>query len=103
VGLGVIRKPLAPAEIRFSIAWTWDSLSPSFFPANVCSLTFCAVAACCAPCFILTKKGFVSVLVISPTTGVSPLPEPPPQAATMPRTRIAMLPPATTLPVRDMT
>jgi hypothetical protein len=32
---GVIRKPLAPAEIRFSIAWTWDSLSPSCLPANV--------------------------------------------------------------------
>ena len=32
--LGVIRKPLAPAEIRFSMAWTWASLSPSCLPAN---------------------------------------------------------------------
>jgi hypothetical protein len=37
--LGVIRMPLAPAEIRFSIAWTCDSLSPSDLPANDCSVT----------------------------------------------------------------
>ena len=35
--LGVIRMPLAPAEIRFSMAWTWASLSPSCLPAKLCS------------------------------------------------------------------
>ncbi len=35
----VIMKPLAPAEIRFSMAWTWDSLSPSCLPAKDCSCT----------------------------------------------------------------
>ena len=34
---GVIRMPFAPAEIRFSTAATWLSLSPSFLPANDCS------------------------------------------------------------------
>jgi hypothetical protein len=31
--LGVMRMPLAPAEIRLSIAWTCASLSPSCLPA----------------------------------------------------------------------
>ena len=33
----MIMKPFAPAEIRFSTAATWLSLSPSFLPANDCS------------------------------------------------------------------
>ncbi len=74
---GVIRKPLAPAEIRLSIACTCASLSPSCLPANVCSLTPASFAAALAPSFILTKKGFVSVLVIRPTIGLSELPPSP--------------------------
>ena len=31
--LGVMRMPLAPAEMRFSMASTWPSLSPSWAPA----------------------------------------------------------------------
>ena len=33
--LGTMAKPLAPAEIRFSMAATWPSLSPSNLPAAV--------------------------------------------------------------------
>ena len=36
--LGTMAKPLAPAEIRFSIAATWPSLSPSNLPAAVIKL-----------------------------------------------------------------
>ncbi len=89
----VIMKPLAPAEIRFSMAWTWASLSPSALPAKDCSCTPACWAACFAPSFIFTKNGLVSVLVIRPTMTSSPdaaadPPEPlepdeppPPQAA----------------------
>ena len=102
----VIMKPLAPAEIRFSIAVTWDSLSPSCLPAKVCSCTpaFCASAV--APSFIFTKNGLVSVLVIRPTIAWPPeappeapeppeleLDPPPPQAAS---TRVAVRPVAST-------
>jgi len=65
-------KPFAPAEIRFSIACTWDSLSPSCLPAKDCSCTPAFSAACCAPSFIFTKNGLVSVLVIRPTITSSP-------------------------------
>ena len=34
---GVIRMALAPAAMRFSMAATWESLSPSCLPANDCS------------------------------------------------------------------
>ena len=51
----------------FSIAVTWLALSPSNLPAAVSSLTPSALAAFCAPSFIFTKNGFVSVLVIRPT------------------------------------
>ena len=68
----VIMKPLAPAEIRFSMAWTWDSLSPSCLPAKVCSCTPACSAAWVAPSFIFTKNGLVSVLVIRPTITSSP-------------------------------
>ena len=77
----VIMKPLAPAEIRFSMAWTWDSLSPSCLPAKVCSCTPACSAAWVAPSFIFTKNGLVSVLVIRPTITSSPeaalVPDPP--------------------------
>src|SRR3954454_20966416 len=90
--LGVIIRPFAPAEIRFSTAATWDSLSPSFLPAKDCTEAPSVFAELLAPSFIFTKNGFVSVLVIRPTLTASPrvLPpladEPPPlslpQAAT---------------------
>ena len=38
VSLGVIRMPLAPAEIRFSIAATWLSLSPSILAGEALQL-----------------------------------------------------------------
>src|SRR3954468_7351413 len=74
---GVIIKPFAPAEIRFSTAATCDSLSPSFLPANDCTLAPAVPAALSAPSFIFTKNGFVSVFVISPTLTASLLLEPP--------------------------
>ncbi len=67
VSLGVIRMPLAPALIMFSIAVTWPSLSPSCAPAPVSSFTPSFFALAVAPSFIFTKKGLVSVLVIRPT------------------------------------
>ena len=68
----MIMKPFAPAEIRFSIACTCASLSPSCLPAKVCSCTPACCAACVAPAFILTKNGLVSVLVTRPTIACSP-------------------------------
>src|SRR6266516_3546682 len=67
VSLGLMRIPLTPAATMFSMAVAWLALSPSNLPAAVSSLAPLAAAACAAPCFILTKKGLVSVLVISPT------------------------------------
>src|SRR5205823_14877128 len=64
---GTMAKPLAPAEIRFSIAATWPSLSPSYLPAAVLSSMPSSSAFAWAPSRILTKKGLVSVLVIRPT------------------------------------
>ena len=66
VSLGVMRMPLAPAEMRFSMAATCVSLSPSNLPAKLCTRapTFLAVAS--APSRILTKKGLLSVLVMRP-------------------------------------
>src|SRR4051812_25934150 len=78
---GVIRKPLAPKDIRFSIASTCASLSPSCLPAKLCNSTPCVLAAPWAPFLICTKNGLVSVLVISPTTSS---PEPRLQAAAVP-------------------
>src|SRR4051794_18181078 len=75
--LGVIIKPLAPAEIRLSTAATCDSLSPSFLPAKDCTEAPSVPADLSAPSFIFTKNGFVSVLVISPSLTASPLLEPP--------------------------
>src|SRR5215471_9779233 len=69
--LGVMRMVLAPAAIMFSMAVTWPALSPSALPAALSSLAPLALAAACAPSFIFTKKGLVSVLVMSPITGSS--------------------------------
>ena len=65
--LGTMAKPLAPAEIRFSIAATWPSLSPSYLPAAVRSSMPSSFAFSWAPSRILTKNGLVSVLVMRPT------------------------------------
>src|SRR5687768_12427080 len=67
--LGVIRMVLAPAAIMFSMAVTWPALSPSALPAALSSLAPRVVASFCAPSFIFTKKGLVSVLVMRPITG----------------------------------
>ena len=69
--LGVIMMVLAPPAIMFSMAVTWPALSPSCLPAALSSLAPWAVAAACAPSFILTKNGLVSVLVMRPITGWS--------------------------------
>src|SRR5262245_17133347 len=69
--LGVMRIVLAPAAIMFSIAVTWPALSPSALPAPLSSLAPFSLAFCCAPSFIFTKKGLVSVLVMRPITGAS--------------------------------
>ncbi len=85
VSLGVIRIPFAPAATMFSMAVTWLALSPSNCPAAVRSLAPLASASFCAPSFILTKNGLVSVFVIRPTTTWPPPddvePPLPPQAA----------------------
>ena len=78
--LGVIRVVLAPAAIMFSMAVTWPALSPSALPAALSSFTPLAVAAACAPSFIFTKKGLVSVFVIRPITGWSAATAAPPKA-----------------------
>src|SRR4051794_30337065 len=65
--LGVMSRPLAPLAIRFSTACTCDSLSPSCLPAKLCRSMPSLPAWAVAPCFILTKNGLVSVLVINPT------------------------------------
>jgi hypothetical protein len=70
--LGVMRMPLTPAATMFSIAVTWLSLSPSKRPDAVRSVAPCSSAAFCAPSFIFTKKGFVSVLVMRPTLMAPP-------------------------------
>ncbi len=68
---GTIAKPFAPAEIRFSIAATWPSLSPSNLPAAVIRVTPSSLALASAPSRILTKNGLVSVLVIRPTVSAA--------------------------------
>ncbi|GLY50028.1 hypothetical protein Lesp01_36840 [Lentzea sp. NBRC 102530] len=50
-------------------------------PANDCTVTPEDPAACCAPSFIFTKNGFVSVFVTSPTSVEPPPDEPPPPHA----------------------
>ena len=72
--LGVIRMPLAPAAIRFSIAVDLGLVVAVLLAreASAASTPAPWPAACCAPSFILTKNGLVSVLVIRPTIGFSP-------------------------------
>ena len=62
----MMRMAFTPAVIMFSTAVTWVALSPSNLPAAVMSFTPPFAAASSAPCFILTKNGLVSVLVIRP-------------------------------------
>ncbi len=69
--LGVSRIVFAPPAIMFSMAVTWPALSPSVLPEALSSRAPLAAAAACAPSFIFTKNGFVSVLVMSPITGAS--------------------------------
>src|SRR2546421_9404365 len=78
VSLGTSRMPFTPAEIMLLIAVTWVALSPSYLPAAVMSFTPACVAAFCAPSFIFTKKGFVSVFVMRPTAMLLLLAPPPP-------------------------
>ena len=66
--------PLAPCVVMFSIAVTWLALSVSCLPEAVSSLTLSFLACACAPSFIFTKNGFVSVLVIRPMVTSSSLP-----------------------------
>ena len=82
VSLGVMRMPLAPALIMFSIAVTWPSLSPSLAPAPVSSLAPSLATSAVAPSFILTKNGLVSVLVMRPTVVPSPAKADPPDSTT---------------------
>ena len=56
----------APCVVMFSIAVTWLALSVSVLPEAVRSLTLSFLACACAPSFIFTKNGFVSVLVMRP-------------------------------------
>ena len=76
---GTSRMPLAPCVVMFSIAATWLALSVSDLPDAVRSLTLSFLACACAPSFIFTKNGLVSVLVIRPIV-TSSLPPPPPPA-----------------------
>lgn len=71
---GVIRMPLSPFEIAFSMAWIWVSSSPSSLPAASVRFTPAEVAASLAPSSIATKKGFVVVLTMRVTPTPSPLP-----------------------------
>ena len=64
---------LAPCVVMFSIAVTWLALSVSCLPEAVSSLTLSFLAWACAPSFIFTKNGFVSVLVMRPIVTSSSL------------------------------
>ena len=71
----------APCVVMFSSAVTWLALSVSVLPEAVSSLTLSFLACACAPSFIFTKNGFVSVLVMRPMVTslfLSELPPPPP-------------------------
>ena len=76
---GTSRITLAPCVVMFSIAVTWLWLSVSDLPDAVRSLTLFSSAAACAPSFIFTKNGLVSVFVMRPiVTSLSLLELPPP-------------------------
>jgi hypothetical protein len=70
--LEVMRMVLAPAEAMFSSAAIWPAVSPSDLPAALSSLAPAFCASACAPSFIFTKNGLLSVLVIRPMTGWAP-------------------------------
>ena len=63
---GVIRIALAPALTMFSSAVTSPAASDVSLPAPVINTAPFAAASRSAPCRILTKNGFASVLVIRP-------------------------------------
>src|ERR1700712_6092599 len=61
--LGVIMMPLTPCWIRFSIAVTWPSLSPSNLPARAITSAPLVAARALADSRSFTKYGLESVLV----------------------------------------
>ena len=69
--LGVIRMPLAPAEIRFSIGRDLALVVAVVLAGERPQLDAELVGLRRAPSFILTKNGLVLVLVIRPTIGLS--------------------------------
>src|SRR5438445_1048159 len=73
----VIKMPLSPREIAFSIAVIWVWVSPSLVPAATVRLTLSFAAAVLASLSIDTKYGFVRVFRISDTPTDEPEPEPP--------------------------
>ncbi|VXC29086.1 exported hypothetical protein [Arthrobacter sp. 9V] len=98
--LGVIRMPLSPLEIAFSMAWIWVSSSPSALPAASLRSTPSASAAFFAPSCMETKNGLEVVLTISETPIFSSAPpldegvEPPPQAVRLSAPRVRTAPAA---------
>src|SRR4051794_6795989 len=95
---GVIRMPLSPREIAFSIAWIWVSVSPSFLPAARVSLTLFFLASDLAAVSIATKYGLLVVLTmrLTPTSSFGPtvVPPPPPAPEEQAVSRPAMAPAA---------
>ncbi len=96
--LGVIRMPLSPLEMAFSMAWIWVSSSPSALPAASFRSTPSAAAAFLAPSCMETKNGLVVVFTIrdTPTFSADGLPElaveVPPQAARLRVPRVSTAP-----------
>ena len=84
----------APCVVMFSSAVTWLALSVSVLPEAVRSLTLSFLACACAPSFIFTKNGFVSVLVMRPIVTSSSflpaLPPPPPPLSSSPHATTPM-------------
>jgi hypothetical protein len=76
-------KPLAPAEIRLSIAATWPSLSPSNLPAKALQLKAELLGFRLGASRIFTKNGLPSVLVIRPTMSAAKADPPTPSAMTL--------------------
>ncbi len=75
----VMRMPLSPFEMAFSMAWICVSSSPSALPAASVRSMPSFAAASFAPSSIATKKGFVVVFTMSetPTSPEPPLPPDP--------------------------
>jgi hypothetical protein len=63
----VIRIPLTPAVVMFSIAAIWAALSELLLPAAYFSPAPSRFASRVAPSLIFTKNGFVTSFVIRPT------------------------------------